>query len=95
MRICSQNIGYDDFYKWKKVWSANGRSDALIGTFISDQLLPYWTQCIRCNKWKEMGRFFGLTKDLAEQFICPESCDEPEDEVCQSDYNIWSNRYSL
>ena len=77
----SQNVGYGDYYKWKKVWSANARSDPLIVTFIGDQVLPYWIQCIRCSKWREMGRYFALTKDLTEQFICTVSCDEPEDKV--------------
>ena len=77
----SQGIGYQDFSKWKRVWAANAKSDPVIGTFIGDQLLPYWTQCMRCSKWREMGRHFNLTKDLAEQFICTNSCDEAEDEV--------------
>lgn len=77
----SQGIGNDEFYQWKKVWSANGKSEASIGTFISDQVLSFWAQCMRCNKWREMGRFFHLTKELAENFICTTSCDEPEDEV--------------
>ncbi|XP_067947954.1 lysine-specific histone demethylase 2-like isoform X2 [Watersipora subatra] len=75
----SQNVGYGDYYKWKKVWTANARSEPTIATFIGDQVLPYWIQCIRCSKWREMGRYFALNKDLTQQFICTSSCDEVED----------------
>lgn len=86
--ICrSQNVGYADYYKWKKVWSASARgsasarSDPLITTFIGDEVLPYWIQCTRCSRWREMGRYFSLSKELTEQFVCMISCDEQEDVV--------------
>lgn len=56
--------------EWKRVWSANARTEANLKTFLVDRYLPYWLQCNRCSKWREVSRDIDVTPELIRMFKC-------------------------
>jgi hypothetical protein len=70
--------------EWKRIWSANGRTEANLKTFLVDQYLPYWLQCNRCSKWREVLRDTDVTPELIRMFVCDTSLEVFPSKVLQS-----------
>lgn len=86
----STKEGYDAFSRWKRLWSLNGITEANIKMFLVDQYLPFWIQCVACDKWRQMPKETDVTPDLIRGFNCrlavaktsenvADPCAEPED----------------
>ncbi|XP_013400926.1 lysine-specific histone demethylase 1B [Lingula anatina] len=66
----SHKGGYEDFTKWKRFWSTNGKTEASLKVYMADQCLPYWVRCNRCSKWRQLGSHCDFTTELVKKFEC-------------------------
>ncbi|XP_076850208.1 lysine-specific histone demethylase 2 [Brachyhypopomus gauderio] len=88
----SHKDGYEKYSSWKRLWTANGKSEPSLKAFMADQLLPYWAQCTKpdCGKWRQLTREVQLSPSLAAAYCCgmklnsvnsegQDQCSQPED----------------
>ncbi|KAK3087785.1 hypothetical protein FSP39_010562 [Pinctada imbricata] len=61
----SHKEGYSTYAAWKTVWSTYGTTEASIRVYMADNLLPYWAQCNKCQKWRQIS---GDTTPVADFF---------------------------
>lgn len=70
LNIFSHKDGYEVFAVWKRKWSKYGTTDPNIKTFMAESLLPYWAQCTKCQKWRQMSKDCNLTTDFLKKYVC-------------------------
>lgn len=86
----SHREGYKLLSDWKREWSKNGKTEPNLKTYMADQVLPYWVQCIKpaCKKWRSLPPRIHLTREIASTFTCDnadfragvcDSCEWPQD----------------
>ncbi|PAV58279.1 hypothetical protein WR25_02203 [Diploscapter pachys] len=73
---------HSKFTEWKLQWSTESRCKPKLKSFAQDQVLPYWLQCSKCNKYRcqpldPCGK--PPTREDIAAFHCT-NCKEPEDE---------------
>lgn len=62
--------GHKKFDAFKLHWSVNCRKEPTLKTFFSEELIPYWAQCSKCQKWRQLDRDEELTPEYSELFEC-------------------------
>ncbi|XP_022694892.1 lysine-specific histone demethylase 1B-like [Varroa jacobsoni] len=62
--------GYAIFSLWKELWVRDLKGEAAIRLFMADQLLPFWLQCVRCDKWRQLPSRQELRESLIRDFTC-------------------------
>uniref|UniRef100_A0A914VP70 Uncharacterized protein n=1 Tax=Plectus sambesii TaxID=2011161 RepID=A0A914VP70_9BILA len=94
----------DSFVKWKLEWMEDSRRSPTLRQYVADQLMPFWTQCTKCGKWRHLHRSVHLTNDSHKKFTCPSAshhadikpCDVPEDpRVDPASKREWSQTLSI
>uniref|UniRef100_A0A914XEL4 Amine oxidase n=1 Tax=Plectus sambesii TaxID=2011161 RepID=A0A914XEL4_9BILA len=94
----------DSFVKWKLEWMEDSRRSPTLRQYVADQLMPFWTQCTKCGKWRHLHRSVNLTNDSHKKFTCPSAshhadikpCDVPEDpRVDPASKREWSQTLSI
>ena len=48
----------------------NCRKEPTLKTFFSEELIPYWAQCTKCQKWRQLDKDEELTPEYSELFEC-------------------------
>jgi len=66
----SNREGYEQFLEWKRIWTANAKTEASIKTFMVENFLPFWLQCSSCDKWRHMPNDTIMTTELINTFKC-------------------------
>ena len=66
----SYRNGYEEYLKWKHVWSINGQSEPSVKNFMADQKLPYWLQCNKCQKWRQLSCKLNITPEFIINYQC-------------------------
>lgn len=83
----STKSGNFTYTEWKKVWTNSCSREANIKLFFTDILLPYWVQCIDCNKWREVPADMEVDETFIDKFTCSYDslnvCDLPESKVVE------------
>jgi len=62
--------GNKRYEKFKKHWSANCRKESNLKIFFSEEFLPFWIQCNKCEKWREGESDIDLTPEYSAKFEC-------------------------
>ncbi|OQR75056.1 lysine-specific histone demethylase 1B-like [Tropilaelaps mercedesae] len=62
--------GYAIFSLWKELWVRDLKGETAIRLFMADQLLPFWLQCIRCDKWRQLPARQVVTESSIRDFTC-------------------------
>ncbi|XP_064652344.1 lysine-specific histone demethylase 2-like [Lineus longissimus] len=66
--------GFDQLNRWKKQWAKNGKTDPGLKVFMVNEVMPYWAQCTKCEKWRQVAKSEKLTPDFSKTFVCDEKC---------------------
>uniref|UniRef100_T1IIN9 SWIRM domain-containing protein n=1 Tax=Strigamia maritima TaxID=126957 RepID=T1IIN9_STRMM len=87
----SYKDGYDAFCTWRKLWASNTKMEPTLKAFMTDEILPYWLQCVSCKKWRKLPGETEINYDFITKFKCNQMeegskkksncCSVPEDKV--------------
>ena len=55
---------------WKILWDAKAKAEGSLKIFMADCMMPYWLQCQRCKKWRQVPREVMVNKDYILSFWC-------------------------
>lgn len=78
--------GYKRYEPWRAHWSSNCRKEGSLKLFFAEEIVPFWVQCNKCDKWRELeNNKIVVNKKFCETFVCSNvdglDCDTAEDEV--------------
>eukprot|EP00116_Pleurobrachia_bachei_P000905 sb/3461167/ len=77
----SDKPGHTEFNAWREKWRTTSKCAPVTKLFLTEEILPYWTQCSLCLRWRQLPKGVDLTKIKQETWSCLDmelSCDEIE-----------------
>jgi hypothetical protein len=70
--VFSHREGFELLSRWKKLWAKNGKTDPGLKVFMVNEVMPFWAQCTKCEKWRQIERTEKLTPEFCKTFVCDE-----------------------
>lgn len=75
----SHKGGYDAYAKWKLEWSESSRKEPSVKVYMVEMVIPYWLQCNKCRKWRQLPRIQGeLSMEIIESWVCADGTRMPK-----------------